>query len=163
MFVSSEMRSGLLSEARVAVAEAIEESGFHDAWFWERDGHAGPFSSRPVCIGHAETSDYLILVLGETLTEITRDEYFAAKAAAAAVFIFVPSECARDANAEEFFQAEAASVIYGKYRSPADLKSRVLSSLQSHIVRILRERQSDRQLRFSDGVPPIAGIGHGER
>lgn len=163
MFVSSEMRSGSLSDARLAVAEAIEESGFHDAWYWERDGHAGPFSSRPVCIGQAETSDYLILVLGETLTEVTRDEYFAAKGAAAAVIIFVPSDCKRDAEAEAFFQAEATAVVYGKYRSPADLKGRVLKALQAHAVRTLREHQLDRQLLVSDVAAQLtAGTGHGE-
>jgi len=155
------MRSGQLSDARLAVAEAIEESGFHEAWYWERDGHAGPFSSRPVCIGQAETSDYLILLLGETLTEVTRDEYFAAKGAAAVVIIFVPSTCQRDAEAEAFFQAEATTVTYGTYRSPADLKSRVLKSLQAHAVRILRERQLDRQLVTNPATQLTAATGNG--
>ncbi len=163
VFVSSEMRSGRLSEARQAVADAIEESGFHDAWYWERDGHAGPFSSGPVCVGHAETSDYLILVLGETLTEITRDEYYAAKAAAAAVIIFVPVDCERDEEAERFFRTEAATVTYGKFRSAADLRSRVLNALQAHAVRALRERQLERQVLVADVASAIAsGTGQGE-
>ena len=65
-----------------------------------------PAPSRPtVCYTvHARTSDYLILVLGETLTEVTRDEYLAAKQAAAAVIIFVPVDCERDEEAEAFFR-----------------------------------------------------------
>ncbi len=161
VFVSSEMRSGRLSEVRIAVAEAIEESGFHHAWYWERDGHAGPFSSRPVCIGNARTSDYLILVLGETLTEITRDEYYAAKGEAAAVIIFVPQDCERDEEAETFFQAEATTVTYGKYSSPADLKVRVLDALRTHAVRSLRERQLGRQSLLAN-LPPSMRVGAAE-
>jgi len=163
VFVSSEMRSGRLNDARQAVAEAIEESGFHDAWYWERDGHAGPFSSRPVCVGQAETSDYLILVLGEVLTDVTRDEYFAAKRAAAAVIIFVPVDCQRDAETEAFFQLEAATVTYGKFRSPADLRSRVLKALQAHAVRTLREHQLGRQLLVTETATQLAaGAANGE-
>lgn len=114
-----------------------------------------------MCIGQAETSDYLILLLGETLTEVTRDEYFAAKGAAAVVIIFVPSTCQRDAEAEAFFQAEATTVTYGTYRSPADLKSRVLKSLQAHAVRILRERQLDRQLVTNPATQLTAATGNG--
>lgn len=150
VFVSSEMRSGRLGEARIAVAQAIEESGFHHAWYWERDGHAGPFSSRRTCIGHARTSDYLILVLGETLTEITRDEYYAAKEEAATVIIFVPQDCERDEEADAFLQAEAMTVTFGKYVSLADLQGRVLKALQAHAVRALRERQLDRQYLLSN-------------
>ena len=103
------------------------------------------------------------LVLGETLTEVTRDEYFAAKGAAAVVIIFVPSACQRDAEAEAFFQAEATTVTYGKYRSPADLKSRVLKALQAHAVRTLRERQLDRQLLITNPATQLtAATGYGE-
>lgn len=161
VFVSSEMRSGQLSEARIAVAKAIEESGFHHAWYWERDGHAGPFSSRPVCIGNARTSDYLILVLGETLTKITRDEYYAAKEEAAAVIIFVPQDCERDEGAEAFFQAEAMTVTFGKFASSADLKGRVLKALQAHAVRALRERQIGRQYLLAN-LPPAQKGGFAE-
>ena len=68
-----------LSKERVAVAAAISELGAHQPWWWERDGIAGEYCSEAMCLGHASTSEFLILILGSTLTEITRKEFFAAK------------------------------------------------------------------------------------
>lgn len=159
VFVSSEMRSGELAEARMAVRDAIEETGWHASWTWEHDGEAGPFCSAGVCIGHASTSDFLILILGRTLTDITRGEYFAAKKRGAFTVVFLPTDAERDEAAEGFYQTEAKAGSYGKYSSMAELRARVIGSLQSIHMRVMREAQVDRRASMGGVSGVIAGDG----
>lgn len=152
VFVSSEMRSGKLRGERTAAAEAIEDSGFHFAWYWERDADAGPYSSEPVCLGHARTSDCLVLILGGPLTPITRREYEEAWRAGAACFIFVHSEVELDAEASEFLKQEMPHAIYKSFGSPDELKTAIVRSLLRHAVQSARRYQHDRSAIVSSAV-----------
>ena len=153
VFISSEMRSGELKDAREAVAEAVAETGFHQPWWWEQDGVAGEFCAEATCVGNAKTSEYLVLILGSRLTEITRKEYFATKDAGGTVIIFMPRGVKRNRAAQKFFREEVqtSKFAYGEYSSHADLRSRVLDSLKHHFARALREYQMVRKVSL-DGV-----------
>lgn len=151
VFVSSEMRSGLLEAERVAAADAIEQSGYHFAWYWERDANAGPYSSEGVCLGHARTSDCLILLLATDLTPITRMEYQEAKEAGAACFLFVHSGRELSQEAEEFLKREMPHTIYRKFGSPSELQSAIVQSLLHHAVQGARRQQLERRAVMSSG------------
>ena len=151
VFISSEMRSGELKSARKAVAEAVAETGFHQPWWWEKDGVAGEFCAEATCVGNAKTSEYLVLILGSRLTEITRKEYFATKDAGGTVIVFMPHGVKRNRVAQRFFRDEvkASNCAYGEYSSHADLRSRVLDSLKQHFARALREYQIVRKVSLN--------------
>lgn len=153
VFISSEMRSGELLEARKAIAEAVTETGLHQPWWWEEHGVAGEFCAEAMCLGNARTSEYLILILGSKLTDITRKEYLEAKKAGASVFVFMPKGAKRNRAAQKFFREEVSTpnFAYGVYSSSADLRSRVLDSLKTHAVRAIREYQLGRRISL-DGV-----------
>lgn len=159
VFISSEMRSGDLIDARIAVDEAISETGFHHSWTWEKDGYAGQVCAKGLCVGNAETSDYLILILGRKLTPVTREEYYAAKAAAAQLIVFVPVGCQRTRAAQRFFEEEVTTGSYGEYTSPADLKRRVIGSLGSLYARNVRERQYERRVSLEGVLGVVEGSG----
>src|SRR5438876_10064041 len=78
IFISSKMAGGAFKNERPAAARAIESLPEFRAWYWERDARAGPYSSRDLCTKTARTSDGLVLILGDELTPITRDEFVAA-------------------------------------------------------------------------------------
>lgn len=143
MFVSSEMRSKRLAAERVAAAEAAEELGVHFAWYWERDANAGPYSSENVCLGQARTSDCLVLILGETLTDITRREYLEARDAGAGCFIFTKVGCVRDGDAALFIsqQRDVENVITKSFETVADLRTGVVRSLVMYAAQAQRRYQ----------------------
>jgi hypothetical protein len=149
VFVSSEMRSGLLDVERVSAADAVEQSGFHFAWYWERDASAGPYSSEGVCLGHARTSDCLILLLATDLTPITRMEYLEAKEAGAACFLFVHSGAKLSQEAAEFLKREMPHVVFKKFGSPTELQSAIVHSLLHHAVQATRRQQLERRAVMS--------------
>lgn len=157
VFVSSEMRTKALEAERVAAAEAVEGSGFHFAWYWERDATAGPYCSEGVCLGHARTSDCLILLLGTDLTPITHKEYLEAKAAGAACFLFVHSGMQLSSHASDFLKKEAEHVIYKKFGSPQELRTVVTQALLQHAVQAARRDQMER--RSFMGSPQISSSG----
>lgn len=149
VFISSEMRTHSLDAERVAAAEAVEEVGIHFAWYWERDADAGPYSSEVVCLGQARTSDCLILILGSTLTDITRKEYFEAQGAGASCFIFTKVGTDRDATAEAFLKAERGHVTYKTFETAADLRSGIVDALLQHAVQAARRDQMTRHPALS--------------
>jgi hypothetical protein len=75
IFVSSKMVGGALSDERAAAIEAIDEFPLTRAWAWERDAHAGPYSSERECVAQAGTSDGLVLIVDDELTPVTRKEF----------------------------------------------------------------------------------------
>lgn len=159
VFVSSEMRSGLLDAERVAAADAVEQSGYHFAWYWERDANAGPYSSEGVCLGHARTSDCLILLLATDLTPITRMEYLEAKDAGAACFLFVHSGTELSPESAEFLKQEMPHVIYKKFGSPTELQSAIVQSLLHHAVQATRRHQMARRAVMSASLgQPALGV-----
>jgi hypothetical protein len=74
LFISSKMRGGVFTIERQGCAEALEGTGMARAWYWERDADAGPYSDLHICLGHAATADGLVLLLGDELTDTTRQE-----------------------------------------------------------------------------------------
>ena len=144
VFISSEMRTHSLDAERVAAAEAVEEIGIHFAWYWERDADAGPYSSENVCLGQARTSDCLVLILGSTLTDITRKEYFEARGAGASCFVFTKVGCERDETAESFLSTEREHITYKTFETPGDLRSVIVAALLQHAVQATRRDQMTR-------------------
>jgi hypothetical protein len=159
VFISSEMRSGELSRERAAVAAAISEMGAHQPWWWEKDGIAGEYCAEAMCLGHASTSEFLILILGTTLTDITRMEFLAARHASATTIIFGPKGCVRDRKAKKFFKEQSDVNTYGDYASIADLKRRVQDSLYAAMVRAVRENQLTRREVSLQGVGTDLQVG----
>ena len=106
IFVSSQMRGNRLTRERLAAVDAIETTQMATAWHWERDATAGPYCSRKVCVGHASTSDGLVLILGSRLTSITAAEYHAAKRAGVPRYMFLKDGSRRDKRAKNFIARE---------------------------------------------------------
>lgn len=124
IFVSSHMgRRNVLRAERKAAADAIESTGFARAWYWERDAHAGPYSSERLCVGAAATSDGLVLILARKLTRVTRMEYQAAYGAGVPCFIFFKEGVRRDPDVNAFIangrRRDAVVVSFGSPRSCA--------------------------------------------
>src|SRR5436305_1454024 len=120
IFISSKMYSGAFRKERAAAARAVESLPEFRAWYWERDARAGPYSSRDVCIRTARTSDGLILLLGDELTDITREEYAAAHGAGVPCFIFLDERLQRDAAADSFVRKEWPYAVTQPFKDTAD-------------------------------------------
>jgi hypothetical protein len=157
VFVSSEMRSKALEHERLVVAEAAEETSAHFAWYWERDADAGPYSSERICLGHARTSDCLVLILADKLTDITRQEFYEAKQAGAAVFIFVRNGDTLDEDATTFLEAERPEAVYKRFQSASDLRTSVTRALMRHIVDSARRQQFARVSYGPSHLPATFG------
>lgn len=137
IFVSSRMHGGLDDE-RVAVAEAIEGTGFARAWYWERDAYAGPYSSESVCLGHARTSDGLVLLLARELSRVTRLEYEAAREYGVPCYILLKDAVERDEEVLAFIERERAHAITVGFRNISELRTQVTGALVHHAVQSIR-------------------------
>jgi tetratricopeptide (TPR) repeat protein len=129
IFVSSKMFGGAFREERLAAARAVESLPEFRAWYWERDARAGPSSSRDLCVRTARTSDGLILLLGDELTDITRNEFTAAHEAGVPCFIFLDERMTRNAAADAFVKAEWAWAVTQLFASADELEKRVRLAL----------------------------------
>jgi hypothetical protein len=145
VFISSEMRSHRLDAERVAAAEAAEETGWHFAWYWERDANAGPYSSAALCLHQARTSDRLVLILGSELTPITRQEYEEARGAGVACFVLVQSGVTRSAEAQAFLDAENSRIVYKAFGSSDELRTALVDALLQHAAMDARRAQLARR------------------
>ena len=155
VFISSEMRSHRLDAERVAAAQAAEETGWHFAWYWERDAHAGPYSSEELCLHQARTSDRLVLILGAELTPITRREYDEASAAAVACFVLVQSGVVRSAEAEAFLESERSRIVFKPFGSPDELRTALVDALFHAAAMDARRAQLARRAALP-GDPALA-------
>lgn len=155
VFVSSQMRGNVFASERVAAAACIDATAIARAWYWERDADAGPYSSEEVCLGQAATSDGLVLLLGETLTEITRKEYVVARDRHVPCYVFVDQRVAQDAETKNFID-EVRNVDHAITKSFANV-----SELEGHITSALRRHtvQAVRRANFPD--PAMANEGTG--
>jgi len=129
IFISSKMAGGVFRGERPATARAIESLPEFRAWFWERDARAGPYSSRDLCIKTARTSDGLVLILGDELTPITRDEFLAAHGAGVPCFIFLDERRKRTPEAEAFVRREWKRAVTQPFGSARELEQRVRLAL----------------------------------
>ncbi len=140
------MRGGLLDAERFAAAQAVDALEFAHAWYWERDANAGPYSSEAICLGHARTSDGLILIIADEITPITRKEYNAAKRACAPRYIFLKQGVTRSDAANRFIARERHHAVTVNFQNASELQSRILDSVRAYAVWVGRREQIRRRL-----------------
>ncbi|HVE95046.1 MAG TPA: hypothetical protein VNB24_09010 [Acidimicrobiales bacterium] len=146
IFVSSQMRGGALNAERVAAAEAIESTTFHEAWYWERDANAGPYCAEHVCVGHAGTSDGLVLLLADELTPITRKEFEAAEAAGAPCFVLIRDGAQPSQEALDFVREQQGHAITTRFGNDSELRTRVVGALLQNAVSATRRDAFQRRM-----------------
>jgi hypothetical protein len=137
-FISSKMRDGALKKERLAVAKEIEVTRLAKAWYWERDGFAAPVCARKICVGHAGTSELLILIIEDEITPITLAEYRAAKVAGAFCCILLREGVERSAKTQAFVEAEREGYTTRPFRNLSELKTEVQRSIRACFVYSLR-------------------------
>ena len=145
VFVSSKMRDGSLHDERQTAIRVINKHPWHKAWAWEISAHAGPYSARALCVGYAETSDFLLLLLGDDITPITRSEYLAAKRAEVPRIILIKDGVAASPDLSRFVARERAKVVTANFRNLPELRTQIRHALKDygvfgHRVSVLRQR-----------------------
>ena len=152
IFVSSKMHGGALKKERAAAVQAINAFVLGRAWAWENDANAGPYCSERECVAQAGTSDGLVLILEDELTDITRAEFAAARKAGAPVFLMLKTGAMRDAALDRFIKrARDNDVITASFSSLTELRTRIAGALRTWALRSgrsemlhARERASSR-------------------
>lgn len=158
IFISAQMRGEVLTAERKAAAGAVEAVSGHGAWLWERDAHAGPYSSESVCLGHARTSDGLVLIISQTLTAITRQEYQEAKQNGAPCYIFLKGGYIQDDHTSKFISNERSHAVTRNFGNVSELQTQITDALIHHAVQASRretirrrkQRSSARRLRITE-------------
>lgn len=145
VFVSSKMNGKPLVAERLAAAEAIDSLQIAKAWYWERDACASPICAEDVCLGHARTSDALVLLLGDDLTYMTNKEYEAAEAASVPCLVFLASDVKRNAAADKFVKSVRKHLVSGYFASSSELQTQVANSLKIYFAQNVRENQIARR------------------
>lgn len=141
VFVSSQIRGGALVDERQAAAKAINETGFAFAWLWENDACAGPYSSEAICLGHARTSEGLVLILAKRLTPVTQKEYEAADDAGVPCYVFLKQGTRHDTQVNRFVKKiRAKATTTGSFSNLSELETHVKSSLYRYAVDSVRKR-----------------------
>jgi hypothetical protein len=160
VFVSSQMRGSLLIAERQTAAKAINKTGFALAWLWENNACTGPYSAEAVCLGHARTSDGLVLILADQLTPITQKEYEAAHLAGVPCYIFLKQGARRDRKAERFVrEGRAKSTITANFKGLSELETQVTGAIFRYAVDSIRERILDtKKTRISPMQKALAKI-----
>lgn len=130
VFVSSQMRGKVLINERQATAKAINETGFAFAWLWENDACTGPYSSEAICLGHARTSEGLVLILAKHLTPVTQKEYEAADNTGVPRYVFLKQGTRHDPQA----------TTTGNFNNISELETQVKSALYRYAVDSVRKR-----------------------
>jgi hypothetical protein len=138
VFVSSQMRGGVLAAERAAAIEAIDSHPDYQAWAWERDAAAGPYSAEAVCVRQAASSDALVLLVSDDLTPITVKEFRAAKKAGVPRFVFLKTGASRTARAEALVKRERAGGVTGDFSNPAEVRTQILHALRTYTLRLHR-------------------------
>lgn len=144
VFVSSQMRGGVLVNERQAAAKAINETGFAFAWLWENESCAGPYSSEAICLGHARTSEGLVLILAKRLTPITQKEYEAADNAGVPRYVFLKQGTRHDPRVNRFVkEIRAKATTTRNFNNLSELETQVKSALYRYAVDAVRKRIFD--------------------
>jgi hypothetical protein len=138
LFVSSKMAGGVYVVERERCAYAVEGTGIARAWYWERDANAGPYCSESICLGRAAAADGLIVILGDELTPITRQEYEVARARDVPTFIFIDERATQDAGARAFVWAERGHSVTKNFRNVSELQTHVVDALKHFAVQSWR-------------------------
>ena len=133
------MNGGALRAERLATVEAIEESPLTRAWAWEHSADAGPYCSEHECVAQAGTSDGLVLIVEDEITQITRSELKAAQDAGAPIFLMLKTGVARDAELDQFIRrVRGQANTTANFSSPEELKTRVAKALRTWAIRSWR-------------------------
>src|ERR1035437_5130257 len=138
VFVSSQMRDGVLAAERQAAIDAIDSQPWHRAWAWERDAAAGPYSSEEVCVGRAAASDALVLILADDLTKVTAMEYRAAKQAFVPCFVLLKDGASRTELAEKFVTRVRKHAVTANFENVAEVKTQIRDALRTYALRLHR-------------------------
>jgi tetratricopeptide (TPR) repeat protein len=152
VFISSKMQGEAFRRERAAVARAIESLPALRAWYWERDAHAGPYCTHELCVSTARTSDGLVLLVGDEITDITRDEFFAAYAAGAPCFIFVDSRQKQIPETTAFIRSHWPHAVTKNFGSTKELAAHVRLALTSFGRTNWRNRLLDLRARRAEEV-----------
>ena len=156
VFVSSKMHDGSLNEERRAAADTINDSPLHHAWCWEDDAPVGAHHSEEECTQHARTSDGLVLLLADELTQVTRAEYVAARENGASRYVFVRQGAPLTDEAEQFVEAERKRMtVTGSFANTSELKTRLTKALFESAVRSERESVTRRRTAEMGSTVPI--------
>jgi hypothetical protein len=153
VFISSRMNGNPLAAERLAAAEAVDNISFAEAWYWERDHTATPVCAESICLGHARTSDALLLLLGQDLTYMTRKEFEAARKAKVPCMVFLASGVARNRDATRFANSVRKHSVTAKFASRSELKTQVTDALVTHFVMVARKDQSRRRSPIRSRLP----------
>jgi tetratricopeptide (TPR) repeat protein len=140
VFVSSKMSGGALQAERAAAIKAIERFPHLHAWAWERNAAAGPYYSEEECVGHARTSDALVLILEDELTEVTRKEYNAARRRGAHCIVLLKAGVARSASLQRFVARARRRDSTANFGNLSELESQLFSALRTFSIRPAREK-----------------------
>ena len=141
VFVSSQMRGKVLINERQATAKAINETGFAFAWLWENDACTGPYSSEAICLGHARTSEGLVLILAKHLTPVTQKEYEAADNTGVPRYVFLKQGTRHDPQVNRFIKnIRAKATTTGNFNNISELETQVKSALYRYAVDSVRKR-----------------------
>ncbi len=151
IFVSSKMAGGVYVVERSGCAAAVEGTGIARAWYWERDANAGPYCSERICLGHAATADGLILILGQELTRITRQEFEVARARGVATFVLLDQRETPNADASEFVASVRAHSVTKSFGNLSELETHVIDALRQFAVQSWR-RATHRAWERSGGA-----------
>jgi len=160
VFISSQMRDNVLNAERQTAAKAIDRTGFAIAWLWENDACAGPYSAEAICLGHARTSDGLVLLLAEQLTPITQMEYEAASLAGVPCYIFLKQGAQHDRKVERFIKTvREKTAVTAKFQGLSELETQVTKAMFRYAVDSIRERIQDTKInRISPMQKALAKI-----
>jgi len=160
VFVSSQMHGNVLADERRAAADTINGSPIHHAWCWEDNAPAGAYHSEGECIGYAESSDGLVLLLGTRLTRVTRAEYEAARHNGADRFIFIRQNDVLDPATQTFVEAEQTNrTVTRNFANLSELRTSLTEALWHSAVRASRmEQLRRRKVELGSAPPPTGSI-----
>lgn len=156
VFVSSKMRDGAFAVERQAAIEAIDGAPYFQAWAWERDAAAGLYYSVEECVRQAGTSDALVLILGDELTEVTRSEFEAATSTGAPAFVMLDAQAVRDAPTDAFVTEFRRHAITVPFASEGELRTQITRALRAWLFRDARETALRRRATLSFTGPELA-------
>lgn len=126
---------------RATAIEAIDDFGLTKAWAWETSANAGSYCAEGECVFQAGTSDGLVLILDDDLTDTTRLEYEAARAAAAPVFAMLRAGVERSEELESFVGLLRDRGVTASFSTPGELSSRITKALWEWALRTARREQ----------------------
>ena len=132
-FLSSRMSDHSLDAERRIAARTVMSLGFALPWWWEESGVASPLPAEDICVETARTSDGLLLLLGDSLTDVTRREYEAARDAGAPCFIFI-RQGDQSNRVKAFIKAERPHVTTANFRTASELGTAITKALRRHTV-----------------------------